>query len=162
MNDFKQQPWWKRRITITPAAATLTGIAFGSALGGLVAFPWLDRGSLILWLFLALQGGVWGYILWLTNDQARGERFQRMVSLAALVAIAALLLAFPDFWWQVWQANRWLSVCVFGAVCATSMFVVGTGWGLIHLIGYLTTLRVRDTKARLTSSYGGVWDRELD
>ena len=131
-------------------------------LGGLVAFPWLGPVSLILWLVLVLQGGVWGYILWLTKDRARGERFQRLVSLVALIAVAALLLTFPDFWWQMWRADTSLSVCLFGGVCATAMFVVGTGRGMIHLVSYLTALIRSDTKSRLTSSTGGVWDRELN
>jgi hypothetical protein len=85
-----------------------------------------------------------------------------MASRVALVAVAALLLAFPDFWWQMWRADRSLSVCLVGCVCATSMFVVGTGWGLIHLLGYLRARLRGDSKASLTCSSGGVWDRELD
>jgi amino acid transporter len=162
MNDLKQQPWWKRSVTVTPAAATLIGIAVGSALGGLVAFPWLDRVSLIMGLFLALLGGVSGYILWLTNDRARGERFRRTASWVGLVAVAVLLLAFPDFWWRTWRANGSSSIYLFGAICAASMFVVGTGWGLIHLVGYLTARLRSDTKASPAPSSGGVWDRELD
>jgi hypothetical protein len=162
MNDVKQQPWWRRSVTVAPATATLVGIACGSALGVLVAFPWLDRGSLILWLFLTLMGGVWGYIFWLTNNPVRGERFQRMVSWVALVTVAVLLLAFPNFWWQMWRANGALGICLFGAVCAASMFVVGTGWGLVHLVGHLTGRLRSDAKAGLTSPSGGVWDRELD
>ena len=163
MNDFKQRPWWRRSLTVSrPAAATLIGVAFGSASWGTGRLPWLGHVSLILWLVLALLGGVSGYILWLTNDRARGERFQRMHRWVALVAVAVLLVAFPDFWWQMWRANRSLSFCLFGGVCATSMFVVGTGWGLIHLVGYLTDRLRSDTKASLTSSSGGVWDRELD
>jgi hypothetical protein len=149
-------------MTVTPAAATLIGVALGSALGGLVALPWHGRESLILWLAVALPVSVGGYILWLTSDPVRGERFQRMASRVALVAVAALLLAFPDFWWQMWRADRSLSVCLVGGVCATSMFVVGTGWGLMHLVCYLKASLRSETKASLTPSSGGVWDRELD
>ena len=162
MNDVKQQPWWKRSVTVRPAAATLIGIAVGSALGGLVAFQCLDRVSLVLWLVLIPLGGVWGYLFWLMDDRARGERIWQTASWVGLVAVAALLLAFPDFWWQRWRASRLVSICLLGVVCAASMFVVGTGWGLVHLVGHLTARLRSNAKARLTSSSGGVWDRELD
>ena len=162
MSDLKQQPWWRRSINVTPAASTLIGVALGSALGGLVAFPWHGSESLILWLAVALPVSVCGYILWLTSDPARGERFQRMASWVGLLAIVALLLAFPDFWWWMWRADRSICVCLVGGVFATSMFVVGIGWGLMHLVGYLIALLRSGTKASLTFSTGGVWDRELD
>jgi hypothetical protein len=43
MYHVKCQPWWKVRVTGTPGAATLIGIAISSMLGGLVAFSGLDR-----------------------------------------------------------------------------------------------------------------------
>jgi len=162
MIDGPMEPWWRRSVNFTPAAATLGGIAFGATLGCVLAFQCFDRVSRVLSLILILMGGAWGYIFWLTSDRARAERFQRIVALVAVVATAVLVVAFPDFWWQMWRANRSLSICLFGGVCATSMFVVGTGCGLIHLVGYLTDRLRSDTKASLTSSSGGVWDRELD
>jgi len=149
-------------VNVTPTAATLVGFAVGSAIGGLAAFPCFDRVSYALWLFLALMGGPWGYIFWLINEPARGERFQRIVCLAGFVAIAVLLLAFPDFWWQMRRADGGLVVCLLGGIRATSMLVVGTGWGLVHAVGYLSYLLRRDAKASMASSPEGVWDRELD
>jgi hypothetical protein len=42
------------------------------------------------------------------------------------------------------------------------MFVVGSGWGLFHLVGSLIALLQSQTKTSLTPSSGGVWDRDLD
>ena len=86
----------------------------------------------------------------------------RMVGLVAFVAIAVLLLAFPDLWWQVCRADGGIIGCYLGEIWAASMLVVGTGWGLINAVGYLSSLLRRDTKASMASSSGGVWDRELD
>jgi hypothetical protein len=96
------------------------------------------------------------------NDPVKRDRFLRMMSFVSLVMVAALLPAFPDFWWQMWQANRFLCVFMIGAIFPTSMLVVGIGWCLMHLAGYLTALGRRDPKSALASSTGGVWDRELD
>lgn len=53
-------------------------------------------------------------------------------------------------------------MCLVVGVFATSEFFVGTGWGLIHLVGYLTARLRGDSKASPTLPTGGVWDRELD
>ena len=39
MNGVKHQPWWRRSVTVTPAAATLIGLAIGSVFGGLSGVP---------------------------------------------------------------------------------------------------------------------------
>jgi hypothetical protein len=162
MIGAESQRWWRRSVSVGPAAAATAGIALGAAIGGLVAFPYFDRMSYVLWLLLAWQGGAWGYISWLKKDRARDERFQRMVSLATLVAIAVFLLAFPDLWWRMRQADGGFIVCCFGGICAASMLVVGAGWGFMHLVEFLSSLFWSHAKATTASSIEGVWDRELD
>jgi hypothetical protein len=49
-----------------------------------------------------------------------------------------------------------------GGIYVASMSVVGAGWGTVHLVGYLASRPRRDKKAGMGSSFGGVWDRELD
>jgi hypothetical protein len=85
MGDAKKIPWWRHSITITPGHATLPGLVVG-----LVAFPYFDRVSYILWLFLALTGGAWGHISWRTSDRARDQEFQRIATPVAFAAIAVL------------------------------------------------------------------------
>ena len=162
MSDLRQQPWWKRKVTLTPAVATLVGIALGSAVGVLAAFPWSDRVSFTLFTVSAFQGCVWGYTIWLVNDKARSERFQRITGLVTLVLVAGPVLAFPDFWRQMWLVNPLLSVCFVGGLCAISILGVGAGWGLIHLFTHLSALLRGGSKASSTFSTGGVWDRDLD
>ncbi len=163
MSELKPQPWWRLKVTITPGASALIGVVIGSAVGALVALTGLDLVVLILWLLLALGGGVWGYIIfWVANERDRYERFQRTTGWVALVFFAALVLTFPGFWWQMWHQNRSLLLCLFGGVCAASMFVVGAGWGLIHLIGHLRAMFSYYQKASPSTSSGGVWDRDLD
>jgi hypothetical protein len=163
VSDFKQQPWWRRNVTITPRASALLGVVIGSAVGALVALTGLDLVTLILWLLMALGGGVWGYIIFcFANDRDRNERFQSMTTRVASIFFAALVLAFPGFWWQMWLQDRLLFLCLLGGVCSASMFIVGTEWGLIHLIGYLRAVITGNPKATPTCSSNGVWDRDLD
>jgi hypothetical protein len=44
------------------------------------------------------------------------------------------------------------------------MFVVGAGWGLIHLVSHLASSvrHRRSTKPAPIPATDGVWDRELD
>jgi hypothetical protein len=62
MIDVPIEPWWRRTVNFTPVAATLGGIAFGAALGCVLAFQCFDRVSRDLSLFLTLMGGAWGYM----------------------------------------------------------------------------------------------------
>jgi hypothetical protein len=141
----------------------LIGIAAGLVVGGVATFPALDRVSIFLWLAVTIIGGVFGYICWLSDHQARYERFQRVTSLFAVVAIAVTVFAFPGL-------GRWLyrhggvawCVCFLGAITGLSMFLVGAAWGLAQLVGYLLSKRRSEMKASTTSSFDGVWDRELD
>ncbi len=149
-------------MKVSPAAATVVGMAFGAALGCLVAFPSFDRSSCVLWLFLAFTGGPWGYILWLTSDRARSERFQRVVNVFAIVAIAGMLLAFPNFWWRTGGIGGAFVICILGGICGASMLVVGTGWAFIHLFGHLASLLHHDRKVIEGNSFAGLWDPELD
>ena len=163
MIDVPMEPWWRRNVNFTPGGATLGGIAFGAAIGCVLAFQCFDRVSRDLSLFLTLMGGAQGYIFWLTSDHARAERFQRIVALIAVVATAVLALAFPNISWQLIRAGGGTFPCtVLGGFCAVSMFVVATGWGLVHLVGHLSCLLGGDRKPSMTSSFEGVWDREMD
>jgi hypothetical protein len=109
------------------------------------------------------MGGAWGYIFWLTSDYARVERFWRLVALVAFVAIAGLVLALPDISWQLVRAGSGIILCiVLGGICSVSMLIVATGWGLVHLVGYLSCLLRGDRKPSRTPSFEGVWDREMD
>jgi hypothetical protein len=163
MIDVPIEPWWRRSVNFTPAAATLGGIAIGAALGCVLAFQCFDRVSRDLSLFLTFMGGAWGYIFWLTSDHARAERFQRIVALVAVVATAVLVLAFPNISWQLIRAGGGIIPCiVLGGICAVSMFIVAAGWGFVHLVGHLSCLLVGDRKSSMTSSFEGVWDREMD
>jgi hypothetical protein len=100
---------------------------------------------------------VWGYIiLWIADDRARKNRLERMTSWVSLVLLAALILAFPDFWWQMWRGHRLLCLCLSGAVCGASMFIVGTGWGLVHLIRHFRALLLFGSKPSPTCSSGRV------
>ncbi len=148
-------------MNVSPAAATVLGMAFGAALGCLVAFPSFDRMSCVLWLFFVFTGGPWGYIFWLTSDRARSERFQRVVSVFAIVAIAAMVLAFPNLWSRTSGIGGAFGICL-GVICAASMLVVGTGWAFIHLLGHLASLLHHDRKVTADNSFAGLWDRDLD
>jgi hypothetical protein len=162
MSEDTRQPWWRRTVTVTPGTATLLGIASGSSLGILVSLPSFDY-FFFMWLILTFQGGVWGYIIWLWSDRARGERFQKIASLVAAVVIIVLLLAFPESWRQVHRSEGWIVIlALFGVINAASMCVVGAIWGVIQLLGYLPSLPRRVLKASMNSPFEGVWDRELD
>jgi hypothetical protein len=162
MIGVKKHRWWRRSVNVTPTAATLVGLASGSALGVLAAFPDFDGLSFYLWIFLALFGGPWGYTFWLMTEPARAERFLRIVRVVAFVAIAALLLALPGFWSQIRLSRGRLVVFLLGGMCGLSMLVVGTGWGIVHALGYLSCLLRRGEKGSVDSLSSGVWDRELD
>ena len=162
MIDVQPKPWWRRSVNVTPVAATFGGIAFCAALGCLLAFQCFDRVSRDLSLVLTFMGGAWGYIFWLTSNQARAERFQRMVALVAVGAIVVSLSVFPGLWWWLCRAGGLTCFCVLGGISATSMLVVGTGWGLVHSAGYLSSVHCPCTKASTSPSIDGVWDREMD
>jgi hypothetical protein len=119
--------------------------------------------SIVLGLLVTFMGGVSGYICRLSDDRARHDRFQRVVSLSAVVAIGVILFAFPDLWRWLHRAGGFVFVvCFLGGISSVSMFLVGTGWGLIHLVGYLSSVRRPDMKKSTTASFDEVWDRELD
>ena len=142
MIGVNRERWWRRSVNVEfgPAAATFGGIAFGAAVGCVLAFQSFDRITLVISLTTILMGGAWGYTCWLISDRAREDRFFKVVWLIALVAIAALLLAFPDLWSLMHRANRRFVACLFfGGIVGTSMLVVGTGWGLVHLVRYLSS-----------------------
>ncbi len=166
MHNIKILPLWKRRYTITPGAATLLGVAFGCVCAILSAFePARDfsyRSLLQLSLSFGLFGAISGYMLWLLGDPVRGERLLRIISLVTLIAIVGLLLAFPDFWRQVASSGPLMLVVVLGGVCATVMFAVGAGWGMVHLLGHLTSPFRQSSKPGTDSVGDGIWDRELD
>jgi hypothetical protein len=91
--------------------------------------------SILLWLVFTFMGGVFGYIFWLSDHQARYERFQRVTSLFAGVAIAVILFAFPDLWrWLYRHGGVAWCVCFLGGITGLSMFLVGTAWGLAQLV----------------------------
>jgi hypothetical protein len=162
MIGVKKHRWWRHSVSVGPAAATFAGFAAGSVVGAVVAFPYFDRVSYALWFFLASSGASWGYVFWLKSDRTTDEQFQRIVRLVALVAIAVLLLAWPNLGLQMRRVDGPIIICLLGGICAASMLVVGTGWGFIHLVGYLSSLLRSDKKATIASSPDGVWDRELD
>jgi hypothetical protein len=162
MMDTNQFRRWRRSANVGPVAATFGGIAFGAALGCVLAFQCFDRVSRDLSLMLTFMGGAWGYIFWLKSDRARDERFLSVVSWVAFLAIAALLLAFPNLWGQTRRADGALFHCLFGGIAPASMLVVGTGWGLVHLVCYLSSLRWSNSKVSVARSLEGVWDRDLD
>jgi hypothetical protein len=113
-----------RKVHVTPVASCLVGIAFGLVVGGLVAFPDFDSVSIVLGLVVTFMGGVSGYICWLSDDRARHERFQRVVSLSAVVAIGVILLAFPDLWRWLHRAGGFVFVvCFLGGITSVSMFI---------------------------------------
>jgi hypothetical protein len=122
MNDLKQRPWWRRNPTVTPEAAVLIGIAFGSALGGLVAFPWF-LGSYVPWLFAALMGGLFGYLLRTFHDRA-GAGMQPQVLAVVLLPLGPALL---EAWRQVGRAGggTLTFLAMLAGVIGASMCLVG-------------------------------------
>jgi hypothetical protein len=161
MNGVQKHPWWRRGVDLTPTGAILIGIAFGSVVGGLIAFPLLDGGSYVPWLMLSLLGGAGGNMVWLCNEQGRGERFQENVRFAAVMAI---LLAFPVFCSQVCRSGGGIEfgALLLGGICGASMLIVGVAWGFMQLVEHLSSPLRRDPRAGLDVSSEGVWDRDLD
>jgi hypothetical protein len=98
-----------------------------------------------------VNGGAREYIFWLISDRARDERFQRTVTWVAFVAIAVLLLVFPNLWWQMSRVDAGLLACLPGGIVAASMLVVGTGWGLMHLVNQR---RIRPIKCDRALEFG--------
>ena len=167
MSDVKRSLLWKQRYTLTPGVATLLGVAFGGALAIVCAFnPPRDFSfSFLLTLLLCLGpfGGIVGFVIWLNAEPVREDRFLRITRLVAFPAILGLLLTLPDFWWHRGRFMGPIMVMMLmGLVCAGSMFAVGAGWGLVHLVGHLAISFRQSNKRGTGSRTDGVWDRELD
>lgn len=167
MSYVERQPSRKQSHTLTPGVAALLGVAFGWALAILCAFaPPRDfsyRILVILLVSLGPFGGIFGYILWLSVEPVRWERLRKITRLIAFPSILGLLVAFPDFWWRMGRSSGPLPVVMLlGGVCATALFAVGAGWGMIHLAGQLASSFRQTPKPGADSRTGGVWDRELD
>ena len=167
MSDVRRQPVWKQAYTLTPGVATVLGVAIGGAVAIVCAFnPPHDLSLsflLILLLGLGLFGGCVGYIMWLTAEQVRADRFFRITRLVAFPAILGLLVILPDFWWHIGRSvGLLMTTMLMGLVCAGSMFAVGAGWGIVHLVGHLAISFRQSTKPGTDSQADGVWDRELD
>ncbi len=152
-----------RTVKFTSSAAVFGGTVFGAVAALLLAVQSSGRVPYYLWLIPTSMGGVSGYLWWLTSEKARAERFWRVVSLAALIAIALLVFAYPESSWPIVRAGGvLLAILLLGVICAASMFVVGTGWGLVHLLGHLSYQLRFDRKPNMARASGGVWDREID
>lgn len=163
-----QPPFWKRLPTISPAAATLLGLALGCALAVLCAFhPPRDfsYGFLgVLLLSIGPCGGILGYTSWLLlDDAARSDRFQRLHARVSVLMILVLLAGFPSFWWQLGQlAGPFFVVISMGFVCGVALFAAGAGCGIVHLVHHLVRSSRRASKPVGRLRTDGVWDRELD
>jgi hypothetical protein len=46
MNAVKGHAWWSHNLKVTPFASAIRGMALGSLVGVLVAFPEFDNGEL--------------------------------------------------------------------------------------------------------------------
>ncbi len=55
-----------------------------------------------------------------------------------------------------------MCVSLVGAVCAACMIVVAFGWGVTHMIGYLSLLLRHASSGSPENSSEGVWDPDLD
>ncbi len=138
-SSAKRQQWWKRIDAISPGVATLLGIAFGVCAGLLTHLPAFRDFPDALGLFPVVLCGIAGYFLWLVSDPTRADRFGRIVRPIAVLAIVGLLAFFPGALWQLFRSEPVLSIALFGFVAAVCAFVVATGWGLLHLLGYLAS-----------------------
>jgi len=158
LNAGKNQSW-SRELHPTPTTSILVGFALGSLVGFLAACPWFDRLSFIMGLPIALLGGIWGYIVWLSADRSQGDLFWRAAALVTALAFALLLLAYPGLWHVTGGPLR-LSILL-GGLGAACIPATAVAWGVMQFAsrGLFAASRPRDKPC---DSNQGVWDGELD
>jgi hypothetical protein len=174
MRNFKQLPFWKRKHGLTAGEATLLGLGIGCAVAvGAALNPPRDFSFGFLWGLLLFVGpllAVGAYGVWLMSDPVREERVRGLMQLVArsvllmlLIAIAGLSIAKPGLWGELARRGELIVVmCLVGLACATSMFAVVVGFGVVQLADHAVRTFRRSTKPASASSIDGVWDRELD
>jgi hypothetical protein len=167
MRNVKQPPFWKRKQSVTAGEATLVGFAIGCAAAVVAAFnPPRDfsfgfLGSLLL--FFGPFCALWVYGCWLAYDPVREQRLERIMTLVVRLVLLVLLVAIPGLWAKFGHSTGPLIfMMLVGFVCATSIFAVIFGFGVVQLVGHAMRSFRRSTKPASASWTDGVWDRELD
>ncbi len=153
MGNDKRQPFWQRTYAIPPGMAFLLGMAIGAVVA-------TGRGVYAPQLFLvqetldssgddsAILRIFWLHALALGSACVM-ERLQKIASYVALALMLGLLVSFPQVLLALAGKLGPASVIMFmGIVCGLSMFVVGIGWGIIHLLSHLASLTLRSGKPK--------------
>jgi hypothetical protein len=167
MMYVKQVPFWRRKQGLTAGEAMLLGLVIGCAVAVAAAFnPPRDFSFSFLWGLLLSIGAFsafTGYGFWLVCDPVREQRLQRIMTIVVRLVLLVLLVAIPVLWGKLGHSIGPLMVIIFaGFVCATSMFAVFFGFGVVQLVGHAMRSFRRFTKPASASWANGVWDREFD
>ena len=150
--------WWRRPYILKQHQVILIS-GLGGAFIGCMMLVYLKQAD-VLSLGIFVGGfSVWGMMIagtapLLNKGHPHYDLFHASVRHATQLAF---LILFAMGFWQHLPAA--LVVVLTGGLCALILFTLGPVWSFV---GYLSSLLRSDAKANMASSFGGVWDRELD
>ena len=168
MSDVKRRAVWERRHAVTAGEATLLGFTIGSAAAIVAAFrPLRDFSYNYLRLILLTIGpcaGILGYMFWHVFDPVRLRRLLRITQRRGFAGDRRAIRRIPRFLVGTGRTKGFHTVYLFAAfIFSTAAFVVGTGLGMVHLVGHLAAFSFRrSTKPVARLRTDGVWISELD